>query len=1757
MKAHIIAKELNIQNMSRDLVSVLLKAEEISKNRLKGIYFIEGDGNERFQPYYELVESAKKILGGLKELKVRKGDKLVFQIKNEYYFVNLFWACIMGGIIPVPLTVSNTASTNSEAFAKLLNVLRQLSNPKIVTEYSLKDIFKEVAQENKELSIVFFEDIEKMSVESGEITTVVPQDLAFIQFSSGSTGSPKGVMLTHGNLTCNTASIISRLQIGENDFVGNWMPLTHDMGIICLHLTFVMAASNQFIMAPDLFIRRPMLFFEKVTKHKATFFGAPNFALAWLEEKVTQEKLSLINLSSIRTIINGAEPISMKVSRKFLNKYSVCNLKSSALIYAYGMAEASVGVTFPDVGEVQKSYRLDRKAFNFGNRIVEVDETAEDFIEFIEVGYPLNATEVQIVDDNYQLLDECMIGNIIIKGPNVTLGYFNNPEINKELFIKGFLKTGDLGFVKNNRLVITGRKKDVIFFNGQNYYAHDLERICEELDDIELGKVAACGVFNYNVGKEEILVFVQFRKKTESFLPIAEKTKEHINCKLGQPLTHVLPVQTIPKTTSGKLQRYKLGQQYLNGGFDDILPLLTRQDAEASDIADGAGLSGLRNNIDAHIFKLWSNVLKTKRIGIFDDFFRLGGNSIKMMQLISDLSRDYGLEISIKDFTALSNIANLSDFVSLNMNTATEFKFKAREADFDNMNEPFPLTDVQTAYLMGRSSSFEMGGVSTHGYYEFETKLDIARFNQSLQKVIKRQSMLRAVILPNGEQKILEDTPQYTIAVEDIRYLCREEQMELIMRERERMSHYIFKTDEWPLFEFKAYRITDETNYLFMSFDLLVVDGSSVRIMIKEVMDFYRNGDMKKPDIGFSFRDYVLACEEFQKHDIYSRDKKYWLDKLEEFPTSPELPLKKDPAQITFPNFERYQKVIGRREWEKIKEKAREKNVTPSALLCTVYSDILGFWSNQQHHAINVTIFTRYPFHEDINSIIGDFTSVMLVEADLKPELTIWDNTTLLQEKLMEALEHRHYDGVKFIRELSKHNNFGTKAVMPIVFTSLLFSDDADEEEGSLTDFGEIKMGISQTSQVYLDYQVSEVKGELTITWDFVKELFEEEVIDTMFKQYTKALKDLAATGTYEICASTADMELVRKYNDTKEDISLSMLHALFKEQVMKTPSNIAVEFGEKSITYLELDKQSNQIAHFLREGGVSRNNPVGVLAQRSIETIVNIFGILKAGGAYVPIDPEYPEDRRRYILENSDCKLLLKPELYAESGVDRYPTGEINMSENPEDLAYIIYTSGSTGRPKGVMITHGAASNTIQDINRKFGVVEDDKVIGLSSMCFDLSVYDIFGTLSVGGTLVMVSDLRDMNNVMEIVKKKKITVWNSVPAIMDMLIENIETEADEELPFWQMSYNPELLIDYSENDALRLVMLSGDWIPLGLPEKIRSSFPCADIISLGGATESSIWSIYYPIKEVKEIWKSIPYGIPLANQKFYVLNYKKEICPIGVQGELYIGGVGIAKGYMNDEEKTRNAFISHSKLGDLYRTGDYGVLHKGYIEFLGRKDQQIKIRGHRIELGEIESNLTKHTSVKNVAVIDRTDASGKKYLCAYIVSDERLNPQSLKEHLQKEVPEYMIPSVFVRMGKIPLTSNGKVDRKALPEPYTNNADVSDYVAPRNDIERELAETWQEVLGREKVGINDNFFDLGGDSLSAMRIYTKLRGLFTIGPNTIYENKTVAAIAKHITRKVENVVSKHVNKGECNFMAKHISMRPDMSVKHNRIREKI
>jgi amino acid adenylation domain-containing protein len=1046
--------------------------------------------------------------------------------------------------------------------------------------------------------------------------------------------------------------------------------------------------------------------------------------------------------------------------------------------------------------------------------------------------------------------------------------------------------------------------------------------------------------------------------------------------------------------------------------------------------------------------------------------------------------------------------------------------------------EPFPLTDMQHAFWVGRSGVLELGSVGNHGYYEIEGKdLNLEGLNWALQKLIERHDMLRAVVLPDGQQQILEQVPAYPFEVLDLRGQDEEAVNQELEAIRQRMSHQVLPADQWPLFEFRATSLDGGRVRLHISYDLLVFDAWSLFRLFEEWFRLYQNPEVALPPLELSFRDYALAEQSLRETELYKRSQDYWLSRIDTFPPAPDLPLAKSPHELKQHRTKRFEGGIDRTQWQQLKQRAAKAGLTPSGVLLAAFAEILALWSKSPQFTLNLALFNRLPLHHQVNDILGDFTSVTLLAVDNSEAESFCDRAVRLQKQLWQDLEHRYFSGVRVTRELSRRKGTAPSA-MPVIFTSTLGFSSLGQETLTFSHFGELVYGISQASQAWMDIQVWEEKGTLTFNWDVVEELFPEGLIDDMFEAFCRFLKQLATSDsawveTTRQLLPPAQLAQRDAINATNAPVSDELLHTLFAAQVQARSNELAIISSERNLTYQELCDRSNQVAHRLRQLGTTPNQLVAVVMEKGWEQIVAVMGILASGAAYVPIDPGLPQERFSYLLENSEADIVLtqswlNEKLAWSEGIHRLCIDSEDLAagskeplqpvQKPDDLAYVIYTSGSTGLPKGVMITHRNVVNVVVHTNRRFNVGSQDSILALTALNHDLSVYDIFGLLSAGGTIVMpdASAVKDPSHWAGLMVRERVTLWNSVPAMMEMLVDYAETHSVA-LP-----------------SSLRLAILGGDWLPVSLPNRLKGLVPGVQILSIGGPTETTIWNIGHLIEEVDPNWKSIPYGQPMANAKYYILNEALEDCPVWVPGEMYCAGVQLAKGYWRDGEKTSAKFITHPRTEErLYRTGDFGRYRPdGNIEFVGRVDFQIKIRGYRIEAGEIEAALNQHPKVRSAVITAVGEQRNKERLVAYIVPDEQPTPtiEELSEFLKKKLPDYMVPSAFVFLNALPLSANGKVDRRALPtqEGLLQKLEVS-YVAPQTDIEQIIATVWQELLGVEKVGVNDNFFDLGGNSLLLTKTYSEFKNRL---PNEVqsfslidlFNYSTIKSLSQHLSQ---------------------------------------
>jgi amino acid adenylation domain-containing protein len=965
----------------------------------------------------------------------------------------------------------------------------------------------------------------------------------------------------------------------------------------------------------------------------------------------------------------------------------------------------------------------------------------------------------------------------------------------------------------------------------------------------------------------------------------------------------------------------------------------------------------------------------------------------------------------------------------------------------------------------------------------------------------------------DGLQQVLRRVPGYRIEVDDLRDLDPAAAETALLATRERMAHDELDPGRWPLFDLRASRLTGERWRLHLSLDLLVADVLSFQILVRELTALYERTDVELDPLDLTFRDYVLAELAGQESEEYRRAREYWRRRVDVLPPAPELPAEQSPRLAGELRFERRSGVMEPEPWERFKRGAARAGLTPSGALLAAFAEVLRTWSRSPRFTIVLTTFNRRPLHPQVDHVVGEFTSTVLLGVEApEPGEPLQRRARRLQEQLWLDLDHGQVSGVTVLRDLVRARGGALRAAVPVVFTSTLGHADPDQPipeaitgdghgpDAVLPVLGRVVHSLHQAPQTLLNLHAFDRSGGIVFGLDAAESLFPEGMADDLFEAFRGLLDRLASDEeawrqARPRLVPERQLEARRRVNETDSPVSDELLHTPFEARAAEAGERLAVVAADRSLTYAELHARSRSLAERLIELGARPGELVAVVMTKGWEQVVAALGVLAAGAAYVPLDAGLPADRVGLLLRRTGARLAVTQlRLAADLGRSHAETRWLAVDDSaagapdqprppapapragPDDLAYVIHTSGSTGAPKGVMITHRAAVNTLLDVNRRFRIGPGDRVLALSALDFDLSVSDLFGTLAAGGTIVVPeAGSRDPAHWARLLADEGVTVWNSVPAMMQMLVEYLDTRGA------------------GPNGRLRLALLSGDWIPVGLPDQVRRCFPGVEVVSLGGATEAGIWSVAYPIGQVDPGWRSVPYGRPLANQRAHVLDDALEPCPDWVTGSLYLSGTGLARGYLRDRARTEEAFVDWPAGGErLYRTGDLArFLPDGNLELIGREDLQVKLRGYRIEPGEIEAALEAHPGVRRAVVAVRREGQGEPRLVAYTVAASPQEPPAsdeLERHLRARLPAYMVPAAFVGTTELPLTANGKVDRGALPAPAPAPARTGGASPEELAAAETVAALVARVLGVDHVEAGANLFDLGATSIDVVRI---------------------------------------------------------------------
>ena len=1122
-----------------------------------------------------------------------------------------------------------------------------------------------------------------------------------------------------------------------------------------------------------------------------------------------------------------------------------------------------------------------------------------------------------------------------------------------------------------------------------------------------------------------------------------------------------------------------------------------------------------RNPVEEAVAGIWCELLHLRQVGIHDNFFDLGGHSLLAIQMLSWLRDVFGIELSVRALFNAPTITELAGQISTGLAGGGEHRAMPLK--------PLPRTTQlslsfaqQRLWFLdqweGASALYNIG----HAWW-LQGPLDVAQLRESVTRLIARHESLRTVFVSEQgqpQQQVLADVTA-ELPLVDLGALPAEQARAQALVQATALARQGFDLTQAPLLRLALFRVTESTHLLVLVIHHIVSDGWSMGVFCRELAALYAGNGEPLPPLPVQYPDFAQWQRAELQGAVLERQLAYWRARLASL-TTLELPTDRPRPPAQSYRGARHTFALSAELSATLKQLSQRERVTPYMLLLAAFQVLLSRYSGQDDIAVGSPIAGRT--RREFEGLIGFFVNTLVLRTDLSGNPRFRDLLARVRESALDAYAHQDVPFEKLVEELKPERDASRNPLIQVMFVL------QNAPGGGLALPGLEMTGQAldtATAKFDLMLTLSEGPSGLRGTLEYATDLFEAATIERMAGHFLRLLEGIAADpecriGELPLLTAPERHQLLVEWNDTAVDYPRDQtIHRLFEQQVERTPDALAVEFGEQRLTYRELNAHANQLAHHLRSLGVGPDVLVGLCVERSLELVVALLGILKAGGAYAPLDPGYPAQRLAFMLENAQAPVLLTQErllslLPPHAGrtlcLDRdWPTAAAQPATNPANtastanLAYVIYTSGSTGMPKGVMIEHRSLVNHMLWMQSRFPLDDSDSVLQKTPASADAAVWEYFAPLLNGARLVMaeVDAHRSPFDLVNAVVRSGITILQLAPSMLAAILDGP---------------------GFEHCNSLRRVYCGGEPLSSEGVRRFRTQSG-AELVNLYGPTEVTIDSTYWVCDE-RDDSHLTPIGRPIDNISAYVLSATHQPVPIGVVGELYLGGCGLARGYWRRVDLSLERFMPNPfgdpTLDRLYRTGDLVRQRAGgALEFIGRSDQQVKIRGYRVELGEIDATLAQHPEVREAVVLLREDAPGNQRLVAYVVArEEDLAAADLRAWLKQQLPLYMVPATFVLLPALPLTPNGKVNRKALPAPETETRELP-LELPTTPIESTIAEIWADVLSLTIVGIDEDFFDLGGHSLLAVRLMSRINQTMGVDLNLrqLFETPTVRGLA--------------------------------------------
>ena len=1588
--------------------------------------------------FRELNEQANQLAHHLRSRGVANGSYVGLLMERSTKMVVALLGILKAGAAYVPLDPSFPTE-------RLSTMLIDAGVELVLTQGSLADRLPQSGPDRLCLD-EGWTGIERHSKEN-LACGVDPENVAYVIFTSGSSGRPKGVMVQHRSVINLATALEQAIYSNHKDVsrVGLSAPLVFDASV--KQLVQLLCGRSLYVI-PETLRRDARALLTYLERHQVQVVDCTPSQLRLLLDDA-EHRLPAVMLV-------GGEAIDQRLWEQMVNK------QGTAFYNVYGPTECTVDAT---VCRVQS--------------------------ESPTIGHPIANTEIQVLNRYLQQSQVGVYGELCIGGAGLSLGYINQPELTAERFVPHpfssvpgarLYKTADcVRHLADGSLQFVGRFDRQIKVRGFRIELGEIESSLRLHPAVNKAAV----VLNEENGEPRLIAYVVAREQLSN-----KELRAYLKDRLPEYMIPGVWVQLddLPVTTNGKIDIRALPQPSHSG--------LEREDTSVP-----------QTDIDELLCGIVGEVLKVEQVGMDDNFFDLGGHSLLAAQLVSRLRKTFGVELPLRMIFEEATIGGLSARIE-----------EQRRAGQVSVAPPLQTVSRKNALPLSFAQErlwvldqLEPANVAYNMPIAFRLNgpLKVSALERSLNTIINRHEVLRTrfTLVKGMPVQTIAPLQNISLSVTDhvpaeVRTLASEEACQP------------FDLADGPLLRASLLRLGSQEHVLLLTMHHIVSDGWSMGIFVRELSACYNayaaELEPQLPELPIQYGDYAVWQRKWLQGEVLEDQLQYWREQLLGAPQVLELPTDRPRPTVQSHRGALKQFQLKPELTRKLKELSRSEDVTLFMLLLAAFQVLLARYSGQNDVVVGTPIANRT--RAEVEALIGLFVNTLALRVEVRGGESFRELLKRVRQNCLGAYAHQDVPFEKLVEELQPERSLSYSPVFQVMFAL----QNAFEQAPNLTDLQLSSLGRSgDFAKFDLTLLIREHKSRLLGGIEYNSDLFDEATIDRMCSHLNVLLESIVADPASRVselsCLESEERsQLIALANGTEvSGVPDVCIHQLFEAQVERNPCAMAVVCGEQRLTYAELNERANQLAHFLQPL-VGPETLVGICMERSHEMVIALLAILKAGGSYLPLDPAYPPERLSFMMKDAEISLLLTESAVRASVALEYDgrfieldtvqsfiavehTANPHCAATPDNQAYVIYTSGSTGRPKGAMLAHRGLGNLLTAQVREFDLVRCSRVLQFSSLSFDASIFEIVMALMTGSTLYLKDGEKLLPGpaMIEFLQQHGITHLTLPPSVLKLM-------PDGELP------------------DLRVLIVAGEECSAELVHRWSQG---RRFFNAYGPTEATVWST---LARCEDDGQKPSIGRPIINTSVYVLDEGLQPAPAGVAGELYIGGIGLARGYLKRPELTAERFVPHpfSVQPDarLYKTGDLGRYRSdGQIEYLGRTDDQVKVRGFRIELGEIEAVLRQHSAIRECAVVPAgSESSGQTRLVAYLICTSKLNVTELRAELRTKLPEFMIPAAFVVLDRLPLTANGKLDRRALPKAEESQRQLEHlFVAPRTPLETVLAGIWAELLDLERVGINDNFFESGGNSLLATQVVASVQdNLMTkISVRWIFEEPTVAGLA--------------------------------------------